>query len=804
MSMIDGLKHTARRLVREPGFTLVALLTIALGVGATTAVFSIVNGVLLRPVRFPDAERAVFILESSPENGIQRISVSPANFWDWRDQSTTFEAMAAIRRASFNLTGQEEPERLSGLQVSAGFFTVAGNALALGRGFLESEDRPGGDLVVVISHQLWLRRFRAEPDIIGRTLSLNNEVYTVVGVARQEVGFPSNISIWAPLAWDYRSYPRDDKYLGVMGLLKPGVTLSEARADLDRVADQLALAFPETNQGWQARVDPLLDVLVGSIRPRLLVLLGAVSLVLLIAVANVSHLQLARASGRQGEIALRQAIGAGRGQIIRQLLGESLVLGLLGGALGLTLAVWSTDAILGLFARYIPHSGGITFNARVLSFTAFVSIGASLLFGLLPALQASSRDISNRLSQGSRTATDGARSLRARTSLVTGEVALALVLLVAAGLLVRSFANLVDIDPGFSSERTLVMKLDLPEASYNEPAIQAAFFKELLSHTRAIPGVESAGTVAPLPLGGEWIGEELQIEGEAVDPHQEAPGSNLRFISPDYFKTMQIPLLAGRTLAAFDTLDRPSVVVVNHTFAERYFTNGDAIGKRLTFDLPVTEESRWHTIVGIVGDVHWAGLDNEAGAEAYLSVLQNPYLAVNLVVRVRTTETSLIDAVRNAVYAVDEELPVYSVMWMEDLLARSIGRPRFTMILLVLFAGLALSLAAIGTFGVLSYTVSQRVRDVAIRLALGANPRDVLAMLLRQGMTPVVVGVAVGLPGAAVAVRLLTNQVFGVGTTDPLTFLVAAGFLTTVSLTATYLAARRATRIDPAIVLRAE
>jgi putative ABC transport system permease protein len=804
MPMIDSLRYAARRLVREPGFTSVALLTIALGVGATTAVFSIVNGVLLRPVSFPDAEHAVFILESSPENEIPRVSVSPANFWDWRDQSTSFEAMAAIRRASFNLTGEGEPERLSGLMVSSDFFRVTGNALALGRGFLEAEDRPGGSRVVVISHQLWQHRFAEDPDVIGRTLTLNNEVYTVVGVAQQRVGFPSNISIWAPLAWDYRSYARDDKYLGVMGLLKPGVTLSEARADLDRISSRLALAFPDTNQGWQARVDPLLDIVVGSIRPRLLVLLGAVILVLLIAVANVSHLQLARASGRRGEIALRQAIGAGRGQIVRQLLSESLVLGLLGGALGLALAVWSTDAILGLFARYIPHSGGVTFDARVLAFTALVSIGASLLFGLLPALQAPSRDISSRLSQGSRTATDGARSLRARTSLVTGEVALALVLLAAAGLLVRSFANLVDIDPGFSSEQTLFMKLDLPEARYSEPATQAAFFNELLLQVRALPGVEAVGTVAPLPLGGEWIGEELRIEGESVGPHEEAPGTNLRFASPGYLETMQIPLLTGRSLAATDTIGGPPVVVVNRTFAERYFADGDAIGRRITFDLPLTKESRWHTIVGIVGDVHWAGLDNEAGAEAYLSVLQDPYLAVNLLVRVDETGAGLIDSVRNAIHTVDEELPVYSVLWMEDLLARSIGRPRFTMILLVMFAGLALSLAAIGIFGVLSYTVSQRVRDVAIRLALGANPRDVLAMLLRQGMMPVVVGVVIGIPGAVVAVQLLTNQVFGVGTIDPLTFLTASGFLVSVSLAATYLAARRATRIDPAIVLRAE
>jgi len=617
----------------------VALLTVALGVGATTAVFTVVNGVLLRPVSLPDAERAVFILERNLEQEINRISVSPANFWDWREQNQTFEEMSAIRRASFNLIGAGEPERLAGLLVSRGFFRVAGAPPVLGRGFLETEDRPGGDRVVVLSHGLWERRFAADPGVLGNTLNLNDEVYTVVGVASQEIGFPSGVDLWAPLAWDYPSYPRNDHYLGVMGRMKAGVTLAEARADLDRIATQLESAFPDTNQGWRARADPLLDILVGSMRPRLLLLLGAVGLVLLIAIANVSNLQLARATGRGSELALRQAVGAGRGQLMRQLLVESLMLGLLGGALGLVVVVWGTELLLELFARYIPRSDGVTIDARVFGFALLVSVTASVLFGILPALHASSSQLIGRLREGSGTTTSGAGGLRARSLLVGGEVALALVLLVAAGLLVRSFANLQSVDPGLSTDSTLVVSLDLPEAKYDEPAAREAFFGELLSRLHTLPGVVAAGTVAPLPLGGQWIGSEFLIEGQSQTA-DEAPVSNLRFTSPGYLEMMEIPLLAGRVLTASDGAQAQPVMVINRTLAQRHFPDGDAIGRRITFDLPLDEESRWHTVIGIVGDVRWAGLDEEAGAETYLSVLQSPHLEVNLLVRARTAPES--------------------------------------------------------------------------------------------------------------------------------------------------------------------
>ncbi|MCP4659686.1 MAG: ABC transporter permease [bacterium] len=802
--LLQDLRYALRTLVSRPGFTAAGLLTLALGIGATTAVFSVVNGVLLRPLSYPQADRIVMIRASNPEAGFPHISVSPLNFRDWREQNQRLDPMVAILQENYNFTGGDYPERLRGLRVSAGFFSVMGVAPALGRGFLPEEDQPGGENVVVLSHGLWQRRFGGDPGIVDQTILLNGESYQVVGVAPLDFSFPRDMDVWAPIALDYNQYDRGDRWVYALGRLKPGATLAGAQADLSRIAAGLAQEYPDSNTGWGVLVEPLREVVVKNIRPALLVLLTAVAFVLLIAVANVANLFLARLTTREKEVTLRYALGASRTRLIRQLLTESVVLALLGGGLGLLLATWGTEALLARFADYIPRSAGVSVDGNVLGFTLLVSMAAGLVFGVMPALQVSGRNLAEPMGEAGRALTGNAGSGRLRRILVGVEVALALVLLVGASLLIRSFVNLVGIDPGFSAKQVLTMKLDLPEAGYAEDAPRIAFYRELLERIEALPGVASAATIEPMPLAGGWTAEEFTIEGRPVPDPSEAPGTNYRLASPGYFETMEIPLLAGRTLTEADSEGALPVAVINKTLADRFFPQGDAIDRRLTFDVPPTEDSVWFTIVGIVGDVRWAELDTEAGPETYVATLQRPDRFATLVVRAESDPFALAAPVRSVVQAVDPDLPVYNLRTVDELVALSLGQPRFATALLALFAAVALALAILGIYGVVSYSVSQRFREVGIRMALGASGSEVLRMVVGQGMVPVVAGVGAGVVGALGLTRFLASQIYGVSTMDPLIFAGVAAVLLLVALTASFLPARRATGVEPMLVLRHE
>ncbi len=801
-TLLQDLRYALRTLVSRPGFTAVGLLTLALGIGATTVVFSVVNGVLLRPLPYPQDERIVMVRASNPEAGLDRISVSPLNFRDWREQTRSLEPLVAILPESFNFTGGDYPERLRGLRVSAGFFSVMGVTPALGRGFLPEEDRPGGGNVVVLSHGLWQRCFGGDPGVVGQTLLLDGESHHVVGVAPQGFSFPRDLDVWAPIAFEYDQYPRDDRWVHALGRLEPDATLAGAQAELSRIAAGLEQEYPDSNTGWGVVVEPLREVVIQNIRPALLVLLTAVAFVFLIAIANVANLFLARLTTREQEVTLRYALGASRSRLVRQLLTESVVLALLGGGLGLLLATWGTEALLAQFADHIPRSGGVSVDRNVLGFTLLISVVAGLVFGVLPALQVSGHHLAESMGEAGRGLTGNARSGRLRRILVGAEVALALVLLVGASLLIRSFVNLVGIDPGFSARQVLTMRLDLPEVRYVKNAPRIAFYQELLDRLEALPGVASAATIDPMPLAGGWTAEEFAIEGRPVPDPVATPGTNYRLASPGYFETMGIPLLAGRTLTEADREGTLPVAVINKTLAERFFPPGDAIGQRLTFAVPPTEDSVWFTIVGIVGDVRWAELDTEAGPETYVATLQQPDLFANLVIRAEGDPLALAASVRSAVQAVDPELPVYSPRTVDELIAASLGQPRFAMALLALFAAVALTLATLGVYGVVSYSVSQRFREVGIRMALGASGSEVLRMVVGQGMIPVVAGVAGGVVGALGLTRFLTSQIYGVSTTDPLIFTGVTLVLLLVALVASFLPARRATRVEPMLVLR--
>jgi putative ABC transport system permease protein len=803
-TLLQDLRYGFRMLVKTPGFTVVAVFALALGIGANTAIFSVVNAVLLRPLPFKDPDRLVWAQAADLKTGEQGGSISPPDFLDYREQSRVFEHFAATQSMSFTLTGDAEPERVLGARVSADFFEALAVVPFKGRTFLPEEEREGNNRVAVISYGLWQRRFGADPNLVGKAVELSGQSTVVVGITPAGFQFPKEAEIWSPIGFGGKETTlRRTHYLNAIGRLKPGVTFEQAQADITSIARRLEQQYPETNKDYGMGLTLLPEQIVGDMRRTLLVLLAAVGFVLLIACANVANLSLARGAARGKEIAIRVALGASRARVIRQLLTESVLLAIMGGVLGLLLAVWGVDMLVSLSPEDLPRVKEVTIDPRVLSFTLLVSIVTGIVFGLAPALSASSRgDLNETLKEGGRATGAAASHNRMRSLLVVAEVALSLVLLVGAGLLIKSFLRLSQVETGFNSTSVMTMRLALPQAKYAEAPRRAAFYQQLLERTRALPGVEAAGVISELPLSGQNNDTYFALEGQALSSTADENNlANIRTASPDYFRAMGIPLIKGRFFGDGDRDDAPRAIIISETFARSFFPNQDPLGHRLTIDIgePWTAE-----IVGVVGNIRHDNLATEPWREMYTNIAQTPRGSVNLVVRTGSDPAMVTSAIKAEVQALDRDLPIYSPKTMEQRVAESAAAPRFRTLLLALFAGLALVLAAVGIYGVISYTVTQRTHEIGIRMALGAQRRDILRLVVGRGVVLTLIGVAIGLAGAFLMTRVMASLLFGVSATDPATYAVVSLLLITVALLACYVPARKATKVDPMVALRYE
>jgi putative ABC transport system permease protein len=802
----QDLRYSVRTLLKSPAFTIVAVLSLALGIGANTAIFSVVNGILLRPLPYPEPERIVAVWHTPPQEsfpGMTRFSVSPGNYLDWREQSRAFEQMAIYQYAGLSLSAGADPVPVTGAAISSDFFSVLRTQVDKGRAFSPDEEQPGREQVVVLGHGLWQRAFGANPNLIGQTVTLNSRSFTVVGIMPAGFEFPSEAELWVPLAWEAaeRQTRAIHDYL-VIARLKRDASLAQAQAEMSTISNRLEQQYPEANKGWGALVTPLKEDLVGDVRPALLVLFSAVGFVLLIACANVANLLLARGANRRKEIALRIALGATRGRIIRQLLCESVLLSVGGGLLGLLLANWGGQMLVRLSAGSLPSSGEVGMDSWALGFTLLVSLIAGVLAGVAPAMQFSKNELSETLKQGSGRGGGSSVKQSTRKALVVCEVALSLILLVGAGLMIRSFWKLQSVDPGFDTSNTLTLSVGLPSTRYPEPQQQLAFHDRVLEQLAALPGVVAVGSTTTIPLTGGGSRQPFTIEGRPAPPVSEQPLAQTRYVSPDYFRAMGIPLKQGR---AFDDRDRegaPQVVIISEAMARRFWPGQDPLGQRLTASFHLKQGAR--EVVGVVGDVKSRGLDDEAAATMYLPFRQAPRPWITFVARTASDPQGFVQPVSRAVYAVDREQALISVRTMEQVLTESLSGRRFNMTLLISFAGLALALAAVGVYGVMNYSVMLRRRELGIRIALGARGLDVLRLVLGQGLALTLIGVGVGMAGAYALTRLMASLLYGVTATDFVTFGSVSGVIILVGLLASFLPARRATKVDPMIALRSE
>ena len=806
-TLFQDLKYGARMLLRQPGFTVIAVIALALGIGANTAIFSVVNAVLLKPLPFADADKLVIVYETALRRGSLRSNASYPNFADWRAQNQVFERMASYHTADTVLTGEGEPARLQAAVVNADLFPMLGVAPILGRSFLPDEDKPGdAGRVVMLSQRLWKTRFNGDPSVIDRSILLSGKHYTVVGVMPEGFQFPivaEPVDLWLTVCVDYEMFEqRGAHYMNVIARLKPGVTIGQAQAEMDGIAANLERQYPDENTRRGINLVPALESLVGDVRPALLILLGAVGCVLLIGCANVANLLLARATTRHKEMAIRSALGASRGRVVRQLLTESVLLAMAGGALGLLVAMWGTDVLVSLSREDLPRASQIGLDGRVLGFTFLVSILTGVIFGLVPAIHSSKTDLNESLKEGGRGSTEGARRNRLRAVLVVGEVAIAIVLLAGAGLLIQSLGRLQQVNPGFNPQNAMTFSLGLPEVKY-KAAQQVEFYRQLAERIESLPGVRSASAVMPLPLGGDRMRVTFETEGRPL-PKGELPASEIRTIGLDYFRTIGIPIIAGRDFNERDDAKSTPVVIVNEAFARQYFPGEDALGKHINPSISAGEgEPQMREIVGVVGNVKHRGLSAEAEPEAYEPHAQLTF-DMSVVVRTEGDPHGIVAAIQGEVTAMDKDLPAYNFRTLDEYLAASVAQPRFNTTLLAVFAGMALLLTAVGLYGVMSYSVNQRTHEIGIRMALGAGRGDVLKLVVGQGMTLTATGVVVGLTGAFFMTRLLESLLFGVSATDPVTFAAIALLLAGVALVACFVPARRATRVDPMVALRYE
>jgi putative ABC transport system permease protein len=809
----QDLRYGARILRKNPGFTFVVVLTLSLGIGANTAIFSVINAVLLRPLPFAEPQRIVAV-GSRDYSGRGNIgSVSYPDFMDYQAQSRAFERLAAYGSRNYTLTTNEGAARLRGAVATSDLFPLLGVNPLVGRTFEAREDKAGGGRAVVLSHGLWQRRFSADPGMIGQTLTLNGHLHTVVGVMPPGFRFPFEaepVEFWTNFT-PHAEGPgaltaqRGNHAMQVVGRLKPGVTVAQASGELEAIARNLEKQYPDTNTGFGAAARPLLAEMTGEVKTSLLVIFAAVGCVLLIGCANVANLLLARAASRRREIAVRTALGASGWRVVRQLLTESLLLGLVGGAAGVLVASFGTDLLLKLTPTDIPRLGEAAMDARVLLFTLGVSVLTGLLMGVVPAWQTLKLDVHGVLKDGGR-GTVGGLKKSARGAFVVAEVALAMVLLVAAGLLLQSFARLIRTDAGFHTERLLTLRLTLPDGIYRTNEQRVNFNDRLLAAIGGLPGVSSFSTVTPLPLSRNNFTVGFNVEGRPNAKGVPYPyESGMRLVSPGYFRTLGVTLKEGRDFTARDTAESPQVVLINEALARKHFPGENPLGKRINPSVSVGGEPAMREIIGVVADTRGQSLGQEARPEVYASVAQLPaFGSLYLAVRTEADPQGIIGMLREKITELDRNVPIYDVRTLEEYVSASVARPRFNTLLIGLFAGVALLLTAVGLYGVVAYSVAERTQEIGIRMALGADKRDVLGLVIRQGMGLVLVGAAIGLAGAFALTRLMASLLYGVRATDPLTFAGVALVVLLVTLAACYIPARRAARIDPMVALRYE
>ncbi len=810
-TFITDLRYAVRMLLKSPGFTLIAVVALALGIGANTAIFSVVNAVLLRPLPYKAPEELVWLWGTNPQNDIKQETASYPDFNDWRQQAQSFNGMAGFASSAPILGGTEgEPERLRAGVAIGDLFSVLGVEPALGRKFLPEENEEGKHRVVLLSHALWQRRFGGDPGIVSRQVMINNNQHTIVGVlpaAFQDPlpGEAQRLEMWLPLSVTANmKQARRGDFLNVVARLKPGTTQQQAEAEMTGITAQLEKQYPNTNTGWGIIVQSMHETITGDVRPALLVLLGAVSVLLLIACANVANLLLARATARQREIAIRAALGASRGRIIGQLLTENVLLSLCGGVLGLLFAYWGMDALLALNPGNIPRLDSIGIDRAVLLFTIGVSLVTGLVFGLAPALTVSKPQFNDTLKDGGRGGMEGGTARRLRSGLAVAEIALSFVLLVGAGLLIRSFLQLQDVNPGFSADHLLTVNLSLPAAKYPENQQVVNLYDQLLARLAVQPGVQSATVTTALPLAGGSEYAAFTVEGRIPARTDRQPDAESRIVGPDYFRALQIPLRKGRLLEERDATGAPDVVVINETMTRKYFGGDDPIGKRITFGDAQAADAEWFTVVGIAGDVRGSSLNAEPYAQVYGSYRQSPRRAMTVVLRTAGEPLALAAIVRQQVAALDPQQPLYNMRTAEQVLAASIARPRFNMLLIALLAGIALVLAGIGVYGVISYSVTQRTRELGVRMALGASAGNVLKLVVGEGMFLAGIGIAIGIAAAIGVSRIMASLLYAVTATDPFTFVSLALLLAAIAFVACYIPARRATKVDPMVALRYE
>jgi putative ABC transport system permease protein len=819
-NLIQDLRYGTRIMMRAPGFTAMAVLALALGIGANTAIFSVVNAVLLRPLPYDQPERLVQVWHVPPQStfpGIAEFTVSPANFLDWRSEAKSFEGMAAYGGGSYTLTGSGNPETIRMIAVSDGMFSILHARPLLGSGFVSGEDEAGQEHVVVLSYGIWRSRFGANPGIVGENITLNAQAFTVIGVMGPEFDFPisgdpsSRAQMWKPLVWTAQERAvRDDHNYGVIARLKPGVSIKQAQAEMDSISNRLAQEYPADNKGWGAVAVPMHDDLVGDVRPALLILLGAVVLVLLIACANVANLVLVKALTRRKEQAVRVALGATRGRLLQQAISETLLLACAGGLLGLVFAHYGVALIVKFLAQRLPLSSEIKLDGWVLAFTAGISLAAGLLAGLLPAFRAAKTDINDALKQGLGRATSDSGGSRTRDVLVISEVALSLMLLIGAGLLIRSLSVLHRVNPGFQADHVVTMGISVPAGKFTGPAQQIGYFDRVLDRIRTLPGVQAAGLIDSLPLTDGGSVQPVLLEGRVPAPMADLPEVDVRIISPGYLGAMHVRLVAGRDIDDTDVAGRPRAVLISESMAKLFWPNENAIGKRLTLYFYPNEE---RVVVGVVGDVKlYAVSETQGKAALYFPLAQVSApkdaafhsFGMNLAVRTNAAPSSAASVAGMAIHEVDADIPVQNVRTMDDMISASISSERFTMLLLGAFAGLAVLLAVVGIYSVTSYSVSRRTNELGIRMALGASRSDVLLLVMRHGMMLALIGSAIGIVGALSLSRVMRSQLFGVQATDPVTFVAGACGLMLVVLAASYIPARRAMRVDPMQALRYE
>lgn len=821
-TLLQDIKYGTRMLLKNPGVTIIVIFALAVGIGANTAIFSVVNSVLLRPLPYEESDRLVFLNEKS--DVLDEMSISYPNFEDWRVQNQSFERIGVYNRASYNLTGNGEAERIVTGQVSADLFSVLRVNAAMGRVFTNDEDKPGGSPVVLLSHALWQRRFGGQTNILNQPISLNSKSYTVIGIMPQDYQYPSRVEMWVPVGQlsDQASWKSRGNHPGLYGVarLKPGVTFDQALADMARVATNLEKQYPDSNSGNGIRLRPLLEIYVSDVRRALWVIFAAVSFVLLIACANIANLLLARASARRKEMAIRSALGAGRWRIARQLLTESILLSIVGGGFGFLLGRWGIKLILYMSPDAIPRTKEIGLDWKVLGFTLAISFITGILFGLVPALQAGDVDVHETLK-------DTGRSVSSRhwlrSSLVIVEVATTLVLLIGAGLMIRSFYLLQKVNPGFSYEHLTSFSVSLPQKKYMNDESRSSFYQRLLENVRTQPGVESVAAASGLPLGNNGWQTSFTVDGRPAPPRNETPLMEACLVTPDYFKAMSIPLLRGRVFDDHDdkshlvgkdlskldenqkSMAGVNSIVIDEEFARRYWPNEDPVGKRIRLGGGSDTSSPLLQVLGVVGRVKMEGLSQDSNrVQGYFSYAQQPQGSMTIVVKGSGDPNQLISSARQQVKLLDPDQPIYSPRTMGDIRAESVAPERLNLTLLSLFAAIALVLAIVGIYGVMSYSVTQRTHEIGIRMAIGASRADVFRMILSHGMKLTFIGIGVGLLGAFALTRLMTTMLFGVEPTDATTFASIAALLLVVAGLACYLPGRRATKVEPVISLRYE